>query len=204
MAENSKKLYMEMQMDELKATLEEQDGSLGGDEKSEVAKKKSPPKNNQNKNAEVAKLYEDAYEYEEELAAFEAELEIIKANELHDITKLLAASLPDEDRNYDQEFHAILTATWAHRVEVEKTHPQEQLALIQKTEFTTVVEEFNTAFPNYEHDFKADIKDIFIKRLEMLVAIKKEHIEQEIEEIYIAGLKPSFVKRIYKQFHSIK
>jgi hypothetical protein len=39
--------------------------------------------------------------------------------------------------------------------------------------------------------------------LETLIDIKKEHIEEEIEEIYIAGLKPSFVKRIYKEYHGL-
>ena len=48
------------------------------------------------------------------------------------------------------------------------------------------------------------VREVLVKRWEMLIAIKKEHIEQEIEEIYIAGLKPSFVKRIYKQVHGIK
>jgi len=206
MADDSKKLYMEMQMDELKASLAmEDEDSTQEENNSEVAKKKVPPKkNNNNKNAEVAKLYEDAYEYEEELEAFEKELEIINSNQLKDIAKILTQYFSDEDRNYEAELKAVLILGWTHLVEVEQTHPKEQLEFIQENEFSKLIETFPSHFPEYANEFESKVREIFLKRWETIIAIKKEHIEQEIEDIYIAGLKPSFVKRIYKQFHGIK
>ena len=206
MADDSKKLYMEMQMDELKASLAMEDEDSTEEENNPKAvKKKTPPKNNNNnKNAEVAKLYEDAFEYEEELEAFEKELEIINSHQLKDITKVLSQHFSDEDRNYEEELKAVLILGWTHLVEAEQTHPKEQLAFIQENEFSKIIETFSTNFPEYANEFEAKVREIFLKRWETIIAIKKEHIEQEIEEIYIAGLKPSFVKRIYKQFHGIK
>ena len=204
MADDSKKLYMEMQMDELKASLAMEDEDSAEEENNaKVVKKKAPPKNNNNKNAEVAKLYEDAFEYEEELEAFEQELEIINSNELKNISKALTQHFSDEDRNYEEELKAVLTLGWTHLVETEKTHPKEQLEFIKENEFSNLVVQFGTKFPEHANEFEAKVREIFLKRWETIIAIKKEHIEQEIEEIYIAGLKPSFVKRIYKQFHGI-
>ena len=156
------------------------------------------------KNIELAKMYEDAFEYEAELEAFEKELEIVNANKLQDIASALTQELPDEERDYSQELKAILVATWTHFVKTEKTHPIKQLELIKETEFCDVVKTLNASYPNYDGDFETSVREVLVKRWEMLIAIKKEHIEQEIEEIYIAGLKPSFVKRIYKQVHGIK
>ena len=78
MAEKKEKLYLELQMEELKAVHAEEQDSI-------------PKRNSRDnsKNAEIAKMYEDAAEYEEDLKGFEEELEIVNANELKDI----AASL---------------------------------------------------------------------------------------------------------------
>jgi len=206
MADNSKKLYMEMQMDELKAALaEEEDDDLDPLEKmmkEQAASKKKINKNSE-KDIELAKMYEDAAEYEIELEAFEKELEIVNANQLKDIASVLTQELPDEERDYAQELKNILVATWTHMVETAKTHPAEQLELIKETEFCNIIEILTTAFPDYDGDFEKDVRTILVKRWETLISIKKEHIEEEMEEIYIAGLKPSFVKRIYKQVHGI-
>jgi hypothetical protein len=198
MAENKKKLYMEMQMDELKASL--------GDGKEDNKEKSSPKKNTSatdKKNIELAKLYEDLAEYEEELEGFEEELEVINTNQLKDLPASLAQKFSSEDRDYAQELKAILVATWTHLAEVEKTHSAELLELIKETDFCDVIEKLNTAYPAYAGDFETEIKDILVKRWEALIAIKKEHIKEEEDDIYIAGLKPSFVKRIYKQVHGI-
>lgn len=199
MAENKKKLYMEMQMDELKASL--------GDKKEENKEKSTPKKNTSatdQKNIELAKLYEDLAEYEEELEGFEEELEVINAHQLKDLPAALAKKLPSEDRDYAQELKAILVNTWTHLSEVEKTHSAESLELIKEAEFCNVIDKLNSAFPEQEGSFEAEVKNILVKRWEALIAIKKEHIKEEEDDIYIAGLKPSFVKRIYKQVHGIE
>jgi len=199
MAENKKKLYMEMQMDELKASL----GDGKEDDKENSAPKKNTTATDQ-KNIELAKLYEDLAEYEEELEGFEEELEIIHSNQLKDLPAALAKKLPSEDRDYGQELKAILVATWAHLAEVEKTHSAEFLDPIKEAEFCDVIEKLNATYPSYDGSFETEIKDILVKRWEALIAIKKEHIQEEEDDIYIAGLKPSFVKRIYKQVHGIR
>lgn len=205
MADDSKKLYLELQMDELKAALGiEEEDSAREINKAKIAElKEIAAKNNREKNADVAKLYEDAAEYEKELEAFEKELEIITDNKFKEIAGALSKKFPDEARNYSEELKTVLMAGWTELVEAEKTHPIEQLELIKETDFGDIVEKLSAVYPDYKGDFETDVRGILLKRWENLIAIKKEHIEEEMEEIYIAGLKPSFVKRIYKEFHGI-
>ncbi|MEA1879921.1 MAG: hypothetical protein U9N11_04700, partial [Campylobacterota bacterium] len=155
------------------------------------------------KNAHIAKLYEDAAEYEADLKGFEEELEIVNANSLKDIAQALINAFPDEDRDYAEELDSILNVGWTHFVEVEKTHPKEQLTLIKETVFADVVEKLNTQYPEYAGDFEKDVRGLLVKRWENLIAIKQEHIKQEHAEIKTAGLKPKYVKRAYEQFHGI-
>ena len=195
MSEKETKRYMELQMEELKE-------SYGvSSEKNDTAAKKSDA--NREKNAEIAKMYDDAAEYEEDLKGFEEELEIVNANELKDIAAALIQKFPNEERDYALELRTILETGWTHFVEVEKTHPKEQLELIKETEFGDVVEKLNASYPDYNGDFETDIRNLLVKRWENLIAIKKEHIKQELAEIKTTGLKPKYVKRVYEQFHGI-
>jgi molybdopterin converting factor small subunit len=194
MAEKKEKLYLELQMEELKA-------AHADATKDNSAPKKSTKDNS--KNAEIAKMYEDAAEYEEDLKGFEEELEIVNANALKDIAEALIEKFPNEERDYVQELRTILEMGWTHLVEVEKSHPKEQLELIKETEFGDVVEKLNTAYPDYSGEFESEVRDLLIKRWENLIAIKKEHIAQELAEIKTTGLKPKYVKRVYQQFHGI-
>ena len=196
MPEKKEKLYLELQMEELKAVHAEEEGQ----------ETPVPKKNNARnaKNAEIAKMYDDAAEYEEDLKGFEEELEIVNANELKDIAALLIQKFPNEERDYAQELRTILETGWAHFVDVEKTHPKEQLELIKETEFGNVVEKLNAAYPDYNGDFEAEVRNFLVKRWENLIAIKKEHINEELAEIKTTGLKPKYVKRVYEQFHGIK
>lgn len=195
-------------MDELKAFLSSDDNDAFQDnaeeqrKKNDAAAKKSAEQHQ--KNIELAKLYEDAYEYEEELASFEAELEVVNATKIEELASALTKELPDEMRDYEKELQGILVATWTYKVETQNTHPQEQLDLIKESTLLNVVEKLNSKFPNYEGDFSKEVKAAFTDRLKTLIAIKKEHIKEEIADLKIAGLKPTFVKRIYKQIHSIK
>jgi hypothetical protein len=196
MAEDEKKRYIELQMDELKGSLIEED-------ENPIQEKKKTKNARNTKNAEIAKLYEDAAEYEEDLKGFEEELEIVNANELKDIAAALIHKFPDEDRDYAEELNTILVIGWTHFIEVEKTHPKEQLALIKETEFTDVVEKLNAAYPDYNGDFEKDVRELLTKRWGNLIAIKKEHIKQELDDIKTSGLKPKYAKRVYEQYHGI-
>ena len=199
---------MEKPMDELKAFLSSDGNDAFQDDAEEQKKKnkdaaKKISEQNQ-KNIELAKLYEDAYEYEEELAAFEAELAVVDANKIEELAAVLTKELPDEERDYEKELQGILVATWVHKVETKQTHPQEQLDLVKECTLSNVVEKLSAAFPEYEGDFSKEVKAAFTDRLKTLIAIKKEHIKEEIADLKIAGLKPTYVKRIYKQVNGLK
>ena len=187
-------------MDELKAYLEE---GFSEDTQEKIAVKKDTSATDK-KNIELAKLYEDIAEYEEELEGFEDELKVINSNEIKDLPAALAEQFPNEDRNYTQELKAILVATWTHLAEVKHTHSAEYIGLITETDFCDVVEKLSSTYPEYDGSFEKDVKNILVERWKALVSIKKEHIKEEVDDLYIAGLKPSFVKRIYKQVHGIK
>ncbi len=194
MDDKSTKRYLELQMEELKAA------------HADTAEENTAPKNNDkvnSKNAEIAKMYEDAAEYEANLKGFEEELEIVNTNALKDIAAALVQKFPNEERDYGQELKVIVETGWTHLVDVEKTHPKEQLELIKETEFGDVVEKLNAAYPEYNGDFEADVRNFLVKRWENLIAITQEHIKQELAEIKTTGLKPKYVKRVYEQFHGI-
>lgn len=195
MAEQETKRYLELQMEELK------DSML--DAKETPAPQKTKEKNPQN--AEMARLYEDAAEYEKDLQGFEDELEIVNNHDLKDIADALIKAFPEEnkERDYIQELNNTVNIGWAHAVEVKKTHPVEQLTLVKETEFSDIVERLSAAYPDYEGDFEKDVREHLVKRWENLIAIKTEHIKQEHAEIKTAGLKPKYVKRAYQQFHGI-
>lgn len=195
MADKETKRYMEMQMEEMKSF------HADNTEKQEATSKKK--NDDREKEAEIARLYEDLAEYEEDLECFENELEVVKSNELKAISKALTENFPDEDRNYEQELKVVLEAAWTDMVEVQKTHPDEQLAIIKENDFCDIEEKLNTAYPEYEGSFETDIRNILIKRWELLIAIKKEHIKEEIAEIKTSGLKPNYAKRVYKRYHGI-
>ena len=198
---------MEAPMDQLKAFLSSdendafQDDSEKQNKESDATAKKVTKHNP--KNIELAKLYEDAYEYEEELAAFKSELEVVTANSIEELAAALAKDLPNQDRDYAKELQGILVATWVYKVETLKTHPQEQLDIIKDSTLSNVVEKLSSQFPQYEGDFNKEVKAAFTDRLQTLITIKKEHIKEEETDIKIAGLKPSYVKRIYKQVHGL-
>lgn len=197
MAQEDTKLYMELQMEELKSSLEakkDQKTLEAAEEKNRIQREK---------NAKVAAMYDDAAEYEADLAGFEAELEIVKANELKNIATALKEAFPDEERDFGTELDTILKAGWTHYVEVEESHPKEQLEIINATSFSDALERLSAAYPDYKN-FEADIRALLHKRWENLIEIKKEHIKQELAEIKTTGLKPKYVKRVYEQYHGIK
>jgi len=201
MAEEKGKRFLELQMDEL---LEMHGEAKEIDEEAEEAKRKAL--SYQEADAEVAGLYEDVYEYQEDLKCFEAELEILKEKDLAEILPSfmdLEIQSSDEERDYAEELQAVLIAGWTNLVEYEKTHPEEQLALIKATPYTEVLEKMKCTFPAYEN-VEVDMKSVLVKRWSFLVEIKKEHIKEEINDLKIRGLKPHYAERVYKRYHGLK
>ena len=196
MADKDTKRYMELQMEEMKTF------HAKNAEKCDTATKES--NSEREKEAEIAKLYEDLAEYEEDLECFEKELEIVKTNELKDISRVLTQSLLDEERDYEQELKTVLEAGWTHMVDELKTHPKEQLEIIKANAFCDVEEKLTAAYPESNDTFETEIRKLLIQRWETLIAIKKQHIKEEIAEIKTSGLKPHYAKRVYKRYHGIK
>lgn len=201
MAEEKGKRFLELQMNEL---LEMHGEEKEIDEAEEEAKRKALAYQEADK--EVADLYADVYEYQEDLKCFEAELEILKEKSLSEILPAFLAleiQSSDEDRNYEEELQAVLVAGWTNKVEHEKTHPAEQLEVIQSTPYVEVVEKMKSAFPEYAN-VENDIKEVLVKRWDFLVQIKKDHIKEEIGDLKVKGLKPHYAERVYKRYHGLK
>ncbi|MDF1875774.1 hypothetical protein JHD48_08500 [Sulfurimonas sp. SAG-AH-194-I05] len=195
MADKNTQRYLELQMKELKESIVDD-----SENKTSVVKKNK----NQDANAEMARIYEDAAEYEADLQCFEDELEIIQTNALKNIASVLEKELPDDDRNYTEELKNVLIAGWTHSIENQDIHSKEQLDLIHKTDFIDAVGKLNTSFPEYNGDFEKDVRDILNNRWGNLIALKKEHVKEELDNIKTMGLKPKYVKRAYEQFHGLR
>lgn len=207
MAEKKEKLYMEMQLEELKAFCNENSKDKQEDRNEierEVAKKSNVNHDRSENNAKIAALYEDVFLYKEELAEFELELVVIQRTAIQNLVDELNKSFPKYEGDYLKELNEILLAYWTQFVEVNKTHPSEHLDLIKATDFPDIASKFAKTFPEYTGNFEEEVKEILVKRWGMLIGIKKEHIKEEISEIKVSGLKPGYAERIYKRYHGIE
>ena len=166
----------------------------------ESSKNRIPKNARSANNAKLAKLYEDAAEYEEELALFEKELEIINAHSLQALPDALNGAFVKEKGSYEQELKNILEAGWKNLVQEQKSHPQEQLTLIQEHGFVEAIEALNNM---YEGDFETQIEQILIKRWEFLIEIKKEHIKDERADMKLKGMKPDHIRKVYRNYHGL-
>ncbi len=190
------KRLLELQMEELRE-------SYGITKEELEAQKKNEVNHRTENKAKIAKLYEDAGEYEEELEYFEGELKVLQSTELKDLVAVLNKTFPNAEGNYAEDIKGVLIAHWTQFVEVDKTHPLEQLELIKITDFSDVVDELNAKFPEYSGDFELEIKSILLKRWEMLVSIKKEHVAEERAEMKLRGMKPDHIRKVYRLYHGL-
>ena len=194
MAGKENRRIMEMQMDALK----EEHGVEIDSSKNRI------PKNARSaNNAKLAALYEDAGEYEAELICFEAEFEILNDNALGDLVMKLNENTPEYEGDYTEELSAVVVNGWTQLVEVQKTHPKEQLELLNQIAFSDMLEKLNAAFSEYAGDFETEIREILVKRWEFLIDIKKEHIADERAEMKLQGMKPDHIRKVYRNFHGI-
>ena len=198
MASEEGKRLLELQKEDLKLQLEELKASYGIKKGEGADEKKHPVDHRTPNKTKIAKLYEDAGGYEEELECFEQELEVLKANEFKDIVKALIEQSPEHDGNYAEELKAVLVAHLIQFVEIDKTHPKEQLELIKATDFAS------TDYANYTIDFQVELRDILLKRWEMLVGIKKEHVAEERAEMKLRGMKPDHIRKVYRLYHGLE
>ncbi len=195
MADENAKAYKELQLEELR--------TMHGVEV-DVAKRDPKSRSGRPEDAEIAKLYEDAAEYEGELERFKEELEIIKAHDVKELVSALAERFRDEEQNYAQELKAVVETGWKQRVETDGTHPQAQLELVRETAFSAIADKLAEAWPDYEGDFEAELKGMLVQRWELYIEIKKEHIKEETSHIKNLGLKPDYAKKVYNRYHGIE
>lgn len=184
MSEKDSKRYMELQMEEMQETF--------GVEKE--AKKKEDM-SGRPEDLEIATLYEDAWEYEEELELFEQELTLIKENATHEIEAAFEEHFDNEDRNYGQELKAVIESV---------CEDEAQLEVIRQTPFGELASTLIEKFPSHEGNFETELKSILVNRWNIYIEVKKEHIKEETSYIKTLGLKPHYAKRIYKRYHGIE
>ncbi len=196
MAEKKTKRYLEMQMEELR------EAHADNIAQNPTIKKINP--NHNAKNAAIAEMYNDAAEYEVDLKGFEDELFLVNKHSFKDIADEMHKAFPKEDeRDFLAELNTIVELGWTDLVEVQKTHPEEQLNLLKATDFTQMIEVFNAKFTNYTGDFEVEARVFLAQRWERLINIKKEHIKQELYEINTSGLKAKYVKSVYRKYHGL-
>jgi hypothetical protein len=185
--DDSQKTLKELQMEELKA-------SFGVSDENAKQVSKTPVDHRTPNKAKIAKLFEDAAEYEEDLEAFEAELAVIHAHNLAEISEALIKNFPDYEGDYPKEIQAVISNYWKDET---------QLEVIKNTIFPQVIEVLKNTFCDYQGDFEVEIKDILIKRWEMIVEIKKEHVKEELAEMKSQGMKPDHIRKVYRLFHGL-
>ena len=153
----------------------------------------------QEKDREIAELYEDLYEYKLDLKCFEDELFLIKKHTIEDILGIFEEFKLDS-RDYNKDLTAVLEHFLKLEVDAGK-YDASQMEAINGLGFNEAVIkliELNGV------DIVDVIKDIFIKRWGTLIEIKKEHIKDEEKDIKVTGLKIYYAERIYKRFHGIE
>ena len=161
------------------------------------------PKNARHPNNEkIAKLYEDAAEYEAELEAFEAELEILNDNALGDLVAKLNENNPEYEGDYAEEIAAGIVNAWTHLAE-EKSDAKKQLELLKQTAFSDMVEKLNATFSAHAGDFEAEVREVLVTRWKFLVDIKKEHIAEERADMKLRGMKPDHIRKVYYNYHGV-
>ena len=161
------------------------------------------PKNARHPNNEkIAKLYEDAAEYEAELEVFEAEFEILNDNALGDLVAKLNENNPEYEGEYAEEIASVIVNAWTQLLE-EKNDAKEQLELLKQTAFSDMVEKLDVTFPEYTGNFEAEVREVLVKRWEFLIDIKKEHIAEERADMKLRGMKPDHIRKVYYNYHGV-
>lgn len=194
MAGDENRRIMELQKDAMK-----EEHGVGGVESGP----RIPANARSANNAKIAALYNDAAEYEAELKGFESELAILNDNTLGDLVIKLDENTPEYEGNYAKELATAVVNAWTQLVEVEKTHPAEELELLRQSAFSDMIDKFNATFSDYAGDFEAEIRDVLVKRWEFLVSIKKEHIASERADMKLRGMKPDHIRKVYYNYQGI-
>jgi len=178
--------------DEARRIMEMQMDALKDEHGVDVNAEHRIPKNARSaNNKKIAELYNDAAEYEAELKGFEAEFEILKENALVNLVAKLNENNPEYEGDYAKEISEVAINGFTQLIEA-NSHTPENLESIKQVDFTA-----------YTGDFESELKEIFLKRWEFLIEIKKEHIADERAEMKIMGMKPDHIRKVYYNYHGL-
>ena len=180
------------QRDEARRLMEIQRDALKEEHGVDVSAEARIPANARSENnKKIAALYDDAAEYEAELKGFEAEFEILSDNTLADLVTKLNENNPEYEGNYAKEVSEVAVNGFTQLVEA-NTHTNEQLELVKEMDFTA-----------YTGDFETELKEIFLKRWEFLIEIKKEHVADERADMKLRGMKPDHIRKVHYNYHGV-
>lgn len=181
---------MQHQMDTLK--------ELHGSDIEISDKNKKVEQSGQEKDREIAELYEDVYQYKLDLKCFEDELVLIERHELTEILDILNEYNLDS-RDYNLDLMSVLEHNWQQKVENNKCDAS-QLEQIKGKDFNSAIEILREINGD---EVLNEVKEIFINRWKIVIDIKKDHIKEEEKEIKVRGLKTYYAERVYKRYHGI-
>lgn len=184
------KSTMQHQMDELR--------EVHGANSEINIKNKKVEQSGQEKDREIAELYEDLYQYKQDLKCFEDELALINRHEVEELLDIFEDYKLDS-RDYNKDLIGIIEHHLQQKLE-KGEYEASTLELLKGKNFQHTIEALvktNTI------EILSELKDTFIKRWEILIEIKKEHIKEEEKEIKVRGLKPYYAERVYKRYHGI-
>jgi len=190
MGDSQTKRYMELQMEELKEAY--------GVEKQEDETQEGENKHRTEQNAKIAQMYEDAAAYEKSLKGFEEALALM---EEVSVTQLPSALLACSDKSEDELRTSLKEMVCNAMKEGKYASYLSKISDISFEEIPQVMSEVS----GYDLEtVEAEMKQILKREWEILAAVAKEHLDDEIAEIKITGLKPKYAKRVYELYHGIK
>lgn len=190
MGNESKKSLMQLQMDELKET-----HGVTAEEEIQV------DQSGMEKDREIAELYADLAEYKLDLKCFEDELHLVKNNSVKDILNVLEEYKLDS-RNYNDDLMSVLDYSIKQKIQEDSSYNIIPLDLVEGEKYSNAISKLIEK--STLEVIEKEIKEIFIKRWNMLIEIKKEHIKEETAEIKVRGLKPYYAQRIYNRYHGLE
>ncbi len=142
-------------------------------------------------NAKIAKLYEDAAEYEAELKMFESEMVVVEESPLVELVERLQENNPAYEGDYAKEISQVILNGFTQLVEAGEL----QAEALERVKGAT--------FAEYATVYEAQIREILLKRWSFLVEMKKEHIADERAELKLRGMKPDHVRKVYYNYHGL-
>lgn len=191
MENNKTQTYMKLQMEELKTA-----------HGVEPEQKRKDDKSGRPEDKEIADLYSDCAEYEDELDRFERELEIIATHPIDTLAEALAQASDDDLQETMQKLHAVILHGYEHKCEQGEVS-QEIVDLVAGTGYAALVSTLAKAHGLEREPVQTQLRAMLEQRWQLYIDIKKEHIKEEVSYIKALGLKPHYAQKVYRRYHGL-